>query len=724
MRLRAEDMFGPATDPFDPAIDGSGCDREIVVWVDADADLVALLNARNGDWPRLERLSLVEARIERDRMILESAARLNPAWLDRPLDDDDRQERDARMAVIRPLVAACPEIFDPIRRGRLIGTARQSSGRSRNSIKKWLKSFYANGRCPNALLSRYEGCGHRRKGVVGGDWRKLGRKPIKEGMVTENVTTALIGEFKAAVERERAFAGDAFRIVGAHKRWKDEFCHEMVEIDGRFTARLRARYAEVRPANYRQFHRWYQQSGQHEVTSRTVLGEPIYEKDNRAIHSTSTFEAWSPGARFQIDATEVNFGVTSTLKRNVLLGRPYLYFVRDVFSRLICGYYLGFQPPSELTAALALMNAFTSKDELLRSFGFDPEVDRWPAHHVCAALLHDGGELRGHWGDWLSGKLSITFEQATAERGDLKGAVETLFHWSDVEWSRTTAGRVQSPRYRARGKRKEDIELAAEGRLDTIWEFERKLIEFVLNWNNNHVLTGYDADADMVAAGVPRVPLDIFEWGIPNRGAPRAFDDDYVRFRMMPRAKATVHPEGIQFQGIFFTSPELQPLQAEAARSGRGQPVEISHDLTGRRVLWHSSDAPHGYIVCGRADSHRWVEDLRMEEVAAIDEDREVREAPRRVEEDRARAERAAMRRESDALRAPVRSAASMTKAEAKAAKASARREERESDLKTAFGKHRPPSPGPTASGGTAAILPFRPKPSYSPPSLDEVEDA
>jgi len=130
MRLRAEDMFGPATDPFDPAIDGSGCDREIVVWVDADADLVALLNARNGDWPRLERLSLVEARIERDRMILESAARLNPAWLDRPLDDDDRQERDARMAVIRPLVAACPEIFDPIRRGRLIGTARQSSGRS------------------------------------------------------------------------------------------------------------------------------------------------------------------------------------------------------------------------------------------------------------------------------------------------------------------------------------------------------------------------------------------------------------------------------------------------------------------------------------------------------------------------------------------------------------------------------------------------------------------
>ena len=90
MKLRAEDMFGPASDPFDPAIDGSGADREIVMWVDEDADLVALLHVTRDDLPRLDRLSHALTRIDSGGMILEAAARLSPAWLDRPLDDDDR----------------------------------------------------------------------------------------------------------------------------------------------------------------------------------------------------------------------------------------------------------------------------------------------------------------------------------------------------------------------------------------------------------------------------------------------------------------------------------------------------------------------------------------------------------------------------------------------------------------------------------------------------------
>lgn len=726
MRLRAEDMFGPAADRHDPDVPGSGCDREIVVWVDEPADLVALLRWGDGSWPRLDVLSAVVARIERDGMILEGAARLHPEWLDRTLDDDDRAERDRRMGVIAPLVAAVPEIFDPVRRGRLIGAVHSETGHARNSVKKWLRSFYVNGRCANALLSRYEGSGHRRPGVVGDGWKKLGRPSSKPGKPRENVTASIRAEFLDAVDRERNFCGEAFTIVGAYKRWKDESCHELVEVDGRFVAKLRGRYGDASPASYEQFHAWYAGTGQHEVTSRKVLGEPLYEKDNRAIRSTSTVETWGPGARFQIDATVVNFGVTCRIRRNVLLGRPYLYFVRDVWSRMITGYYLGFQPPSELTAALALMNAFTSKEELLRGFGFDPEVHRWNCHHVPGAILHDGGELRGHWGDWLAGKLSVTFEQTSAERGDLKGAIETLFHWSDVEWSRTTPGRAQSPRYRSRGRRKDELADAAAGRLDTVWEFERKVIEFILNWNNDHVLVGYDADPDMVAAGVARVPSDMFEWGVASRGAPRVFDDDYIRFRMMPRAKAKVHPEGIYFQGIFFAAPPLFRLQAEAARTGRAISVAISHDLTGDRVLWHNDDVPLGYVECRRADSHRWVDGLRMEEVAAIEDDREALEAPRRTEEDRLRAERAAQRRADAAARPAPPLPAPSTRAEAKAAGRTAREAERLAQISTAFAGGAPKAPQPDGAPKSAAVLPF-PKASkhdYSPPSLDEFDDA
>lgn len=724
MILRAGDMFGPAGDRHDLATAGSGLDREIVVWVDHDRGLVALLHARDGTWPRLANLSDVAARIEREGMILESAARLDPPWLDRELDQDERAKRDARMAAIRPILTTCPEVFDPVRRGQLIGAAARASKRSRNSIKKWLSAYYRNGRCPNALIDRYEACGHRRPGVVKEHWRKLGRKSDRDGNKPENVTPALSKEFLAATDRERAFTGEAFKIVGAYRRWKDEFCHVIVEIDGRHRAVLHDRYANKVPATYKQFVRWYCSTGQHENTAREVLGNPIYEKDNRPHRSTSTAETWAAGARFQIDATTVNFAVTSTLKRNVLLGRPYLYFVRDVWSRMIVGYYLGLQPPSEITAALALMSAFTNKDAVLRKFGFDPAVDRWVAEHVCGVLLHDGGELTGHWGDWLAGRLSITFEQASAERGDLKGAVESLFQWSDVEWSRTTLGRVRSPRYRSRSMRKDDMDLAAQGKLDTIWEFERKVIDFILNWNNNHVLSGYDADPDMVAAGVARVPTDMFEWGIPSRGAPKKFDDDYIRFHMMPRAKAPVYPEGIKWQDAFFSCPQLERLKAEAARTGRVRTVQISHDLTGDRVLWHSEDSPTGYFVCELADSHRWMKDLRLEDAAAIADDRASTENQRKIEEDRIHAERAAKRRREDAERKAPEPGPAMTRAETKSANAAARREASEAERRTSF--HRPADPASQKSARSASILrfPTARKSKYAAPSLEEIDDA
>lgn len=725
MKLRVDDMFGPATDPHDPAAPASGLDREIVVWLDEDSDRVALLR-RGSDWPRLQVLSEVVGRIEADGMILESARRLEPEWLDKPLAERDRTERDRRMAAIRPLLDAVPDIFDPVARGRVIGAVHRDGGSAVNSLKKWLQAYFANGRCANALLSRYENCGHRRRGVVGDGWRKLGRPSEKDERPRENVTASLKEEFLAATERERRIVGEAFRICGAYARWKDEFCHEEVEVDGRFRARLVGRYAKAQPASYHQFYSWYASSRQHEVTSRKILGEALYEKDNRAIRSTSTRETWGPGARFQIDATVVNFPLACNLRKNVLLGRPYLYFVRDVWSRLIAGYYLGFQPPSELTAAMALMNAFTTKDALLRSFGFDPEVDRWVSNHVPGALGHDGGELRGHWGDWLAGRLRMTFEQASAERGDLKGAVETMFHWSDVVWSRTTEGRVQSPRYRVRGKRKDDLALAAAGKLDTVWEFERKVIAFILNQNNTHVLVDYDADPDMVAAGVPRVPTEMFEWGIVNRGAPRVFDDDYVRFRMMPRAKARVYSDGIFFQGIHFSSVELLPLQAEAARTGRTISVDISHDLTGSRILWHNADAPLGYVVCPRADRDRWVDGLRMEEVHAIEQDRAVKEDAIRVEEERVRAEDAARKRAEAAARPATPAPAPITRKDAKAAGSAAREAERRSKLGTAFAASDAPAAKPAATGGSAAILPFRPSApkKYATPSLDEFDNA
>lgn len=728
MILRAEDMFGPADDPFDALVPGSGMDRTIVVWIDVGTDLIAVLDLGGDGWPTLDKLSHVEERIERQGLILESAERLAPAWLEREIDEGQRAKRDAKMAVIAPILKDCPKVFDRNARGRMVAQAMRSSGRSRNSIKAWLLRYYANGRCGNALIDNYEAVGKGRRRSDGLHWKKLGHPSAKPDKPSQNVTPQLREEFAIATKRERKFAGEAFRIFKAHERWKTEFCHSTKEIDGRFVTRLHDRHLHEAPANYGQFLYWYKNDGGHEKTGRVVLGDAIYDKDNRAITSTSTNETWGPASRFQIDATVVNFEVTSKVNKNVLIGRPYLYFVRDVWSRMIVGYYLGFQPPSQITASLALLSAFSSKDAVLREFGFDPEVDRWLSNCVCGALLHDGGELTGHWGDWLIGRLRMTFEQTSCDRADLKGAVESIFHWSDVEWSSKIKGHVNPLRYIAKQKRNANLDAAARGELSTIWEFEKKVIKFILDFNNNHTLVGYDQDADMFAAGIPRVPAEMFEWGIENRGAPRRFDDEQVRFHMMPRAMVSVYADGIHFQKSVFTCPDLRPLQAEASRTERVRRVLISYDLSGDSVFWHRGKSVDSFIECGLADSQRAKRGLRTEDAAALEEARRVEEQARREEEDRVKAEVAA---DDARKRGEARKVAKLptgTIAQQKAAGAKQRAAERTAERQGSFADKQP---RPTLDGaGASNVIPFHvapkaepPKVDYSTPELDEIDD-
>ncbi|MGN6094320.1 MAG: hypothetical protein ACTHOL_18370, partial [Luteibacter jiangsuensis] len=66
--------------------------------------------------------------------------------------------------------------------------------------------------------------------------------------------------------------------------------------------------------------------------------------------------------------------------------------------------------------------------------------------------------------------------------------------------------------------------------------------------------SGYPRSPGMIADRVPAVPREIWRWGIANRsGVPRAPRQDLFRFALLPRSEATVHPDGIFFNGLYYT---------------------------------------------------------------------------------------------------------------------------------------------------------------------------
>src|SRR5699024_11881833 len=79
-----------------------------------------------------------------------------------------------------------------------------------------------------------------------------------------------------------------------------------------------------------------------------------YELNHRPILGNSKSETNGPGTRFQIDATIADIYLVSSLDVNKVIGRPVIYAVLDVYSRIITGLYVGLECPSWIGVLLDL----------------------------------------------------------------------------------------------------------------------------------------------------------------------------------------------------------------------------------------------------------------------------------------------------------------------------------------------------------------------------------
>ncbi len=568
--------------------------RLMVLWVGAtQVALLDLLDAASR--PQLMASTAVEAAIVAETWTVD----VNPIEVSRAvgrvLSKKEIEVRDELWKLIEPLVTNVPAIFDPVQRGRLISVRVVETKRSRNTIKDKLDRYWRGGMRIAALIPDFASRGPRGSlpALPGG--KKRGRPTGPNGEPHVDVTIAIQKAFQRAVDAERKVAKNRFTLQGAYKRFTDIECM-MAEEDpdtGEITYVPKPEYRNLPAPSYRQFKWWFDGTNQKERVGRRQKGDALWDKDHRATLDTSAAQTWGPGSRFQIDATILEVALLSRHRAGDIIGKPVLYVVIDVWSRYIVGFYLGLTNASWAGAAMALANCLESKDELLRRHGYDPSKFAWESRHLSAALLADGGELKSHRGDVLASEFNCTVETAAPHRADWKGIVEQRFNMTNVRIGPYAPGHVDIS-YRGRGA--EDYRFSARLTLDDLTEI---LIGLFLEYNNHHELKNLDLDADVDAARVPKVPLDLWRYGLRTRGEPKSYDHNFFRFAMMASAEVSVTPSGIEFRGRFYSCPELVASGLPAkARDGRRK-VTISWDdrIVGE-VYWHNPKSPTGYYVC------------------------------------------------------------------------------------------------------------------------------
>lgn len=444
--------------------------------------------------------------LELQELLAHDEATLFPddQWLvplmDAGLPDSHKERRDRAWELILPLALNLPDIFKPRVRGEAVAALVDAGKATKQTVYRLLRRYWQRGMVPNAFLPDYTRSGARgRDKNISPNRRRSGAEGNTYSAIIDADTRQLFLSSIMAFKRNKRLD-----LRACHEKIvKDHYSERVLnERTGRFEYVARPPYPTLR-----QFRYWYEKDNDIFHNERIRRTPRVYDKDMRAILGSSTAETVGPGFRYQIDATIGDVYLVSRFDPNKIVGRPVVYIVIDVFSRMIAGLYIGLEGPSWVGAMMALANAAESKVGYCRRFGIEIEEADWPCDAMPDRLLGDRGEMAGGMVETLIKTLRVNAENAAPYRADWKGIVEQRFNMIPAKFKAYVPGYV-APDFGERGAR--DYRL--DGKLD-LDDFTEIFIRCVLYYNNHHVLKDYRRAPEMIADEAPPVPIELWYWG-------------------------------------------------------------------------------------------------------------------------------------------------------------------------------------------------------------------
>jgi transposase InsO family protein len=506
-------------------------------------------------------------------LVLENPEQDSIAW----------QKREKNLALIQSLICDQEAIYPKIRAERVNLIIRDQSS-SKPTLYKLLRRYWQRGQTPNALLPDYKNSGAKGNKRQAKE-KKLGRPRTNLAGVGAIINDNTERLFRRIIEKY-LLTDKKNNLPFAYRRFRDIYENYHPDI------------AKEEIPTQRQMQHFYQREYKQVDVIKNRASSIEFAKDIRPLSSTANTNVLGPGSRFEIDATIADIYVVSNSERRNIIGRPVIYMVIDVFSRMVAGFYVGVESPSYATAMRALTHALTDKVIYCKKYGIDIEYEDWPVVGLPDAILADRGELLGYQIESLERSFSVRIENTPPYRGDAKGIVERSFKTHQAIFKTYASGIVTGTKIKKQG----DKDYRLEATL-TMNEFTEIILASVLYHNRFHVLAKYDRDIDM-PTDLLMTPLSIWNWGLQHRtGKLRAVSEEAATIALLPRSKATVSELGICIFGVYYTCAEIvkQGWMHRSKDVSRPKSLEAAYD---------PRTANHVYLFPKKNSAEYWVCDL------------------------------------------------------------------------------------------------------------------
>lgn len=581
---------------------------ERILWIDSDYSLCFTIDINDKKALPIKRniKSLTEL-LEEDRLEIETDEPFRIYFNEFELSDKQKETRNNRWELVKDLVTVEPDIYIDYKRGKLIKDFIGEEDSKKKYIYQYLRFYWQRGKHLNALLPDYGKSGLRGETKKLGE-KKVGRPRLYKNTPGINVTDEIKQIFQIGITRYKPSIKQTLKDC-FEKIKRDFFAESERYENGKKITVLKENIPTVR-----QFRYWYNQNENPEKRNITKKGKTRHLLEDRPVLGISDLNRLGPGWKYQIDATVADVYLVSEKNPNWIIGRPVVYVVVDVFSRMVVGMYVGLEGPSYLGALMALVNTASDKVEFCKEFGINITEDMWPAKHFPDSLLADRGELIGPKVEQLINTFGVRMENTPPYRADWKGIVEQYFRLLNLKVKPLVPGTVTKEKIR--GERNYALDAVL-----TLTEFRKILIHAIIQHNNYHWLSNYKPDDMMLKDEVQLYPVELWKWGIKNRsGLLKVYQEDLVKLHLLPRKEnARITENGIHFErGMYYSCDRAIKEQwfQEAALNGSWK-ITVAYDPRSIKYIY-ILNKDGSYEVCRLLEHLRQYEDLQYNEFVFV----------------------------------------------------------------------------------------------------------
>lgn len=442
------------------------------------------------------------------------------------------------------------------------------SGMSKKTFWKYLREYLQSGMKKSSLLDKRI-VGGTNKGKNYAFQNKPGRKSDyfeDSGVIIDDV---IEGYFQEALKDYKS--GRQKTLKSVYEKMNNKHFTKTEMVNGVPTMILLPVFE--RPT-FRQFYYYVQKHLSEEEKAVIKTSKAEVRNDKRLLLSDIMEGVKGPGDMVEIDACEADVSLVSELNPNQSIGRPIVYFMVDVFSRVILAMSVALDNNSVLGVINLFLNLADDKREYCQKYNLDFHDEKvWPSQIIPRRVRVDrGAEFKSKEFERVCRCLGIEKNIVSGGSGSLKGLVEQTFHQMHVS---------QNVHLENHGliEKRHDSKHHLEATL-TISQYTQMVINFVITHNQQYLET-YRPTKEMVENDIRSIPAELWQYGIEKYGSPRYISNkmQFYYDLMTPKA-AKITRKGISFKGLYYIPENDELMGHQMFTAGKkGESLKIKIDL-------------------------------------------------------------------------------------------------------------------------------------------------